>query len=259
MFVFLSFFYGAAIGSFVNVVATRLRVAPILNSRSKCLTCGTTLGVRDLVPVFSYLFLFGKCRTCKTPYGVSNLIVELIFGGIFVLLYVLFLSGQLTLLASGMWLAYYTVLAVVLGVITLYDIKHSYLPTGFLFAFLVLSFGMLIRNVMLGASYSVLLGPITVALPFLLLWLVSRGKWLGGGDVLMFLGVGAFFGAAQGLAVFFVSVWVGLIMSILWASLMKKKLVTRGPIPFVPFIVLAFTIVLFTDIDIFSIVSLFAW
>lgn len=259
MFVFLSFFYGAAIGSFVNVVATRLRVAPVLNARSKCLTCGTTLRVRDLVPVLSYVFLFGKCRTCKTPYGISNLIVEIVFGGIFVLLYVLFLSGQLTLFASVAWLVYYTLLAIVLGVITLYDIKHSYLPTGFLFAFLLLSFGMLARSVMLGAGYSALLGPVLVALPFLLLWLISRGRWLGGGDVLMFLGVGAFFGVAQGLAVFFVSVWIGLVMSIVSASLMKKKLVTRGPIPFVPFIVLAFMVVLFTDIDIFSIVSLFAW
>ena len=61
----IRFLLGAALFSFMNVVAWRLpRGMDPLKGRSVCPQCGHTLGVPDLVPVFSWLFLRGRCRHC---------------------------------------------------------------------------------------------------------------------------------------------------------------------------------------------------
>jgi leader peptidase (prepilin peptidase)/N-methyltransferase len=256
-FYLLSFFYGAAIGSFVQVVATRLNVAPIAKSKSKCLSCGEALRASDLVPVLSYLFLRGKCRYCKSPYGVSALIVEITFGLIFALLYHFMLFG-VPLASASLWLLYYTLVFISLGVIALYDYRHSYVPVTYLCLFSFLSLIMLGIRYSFDHSTAVLLGPLAVSLPFLLIWLFTRGKALGFGDVILYMAVGAFFGIEQGLAVLLISVWLGALIGIAIYLLRRRKNNTSTAIPFVPFIVAAFVIVLFTDMSIFSFASLFA-
>jgi len=261
VFAILSFLFGASIGSFVQVVVTRLHVAPIMKTRSKCLSCGEALRAFDLIPIFSYLFLKGKCRYCKTVYGISALIVEALYGAVFVALYYFFLQGQSSIFMVALLLTYYTLLFATFGVVALYDRMHSYIPVAYLMMYCVLTFLMLMVRYVAEPTSMVLLAPVIVALPFLLIWIVSKGKALGFGDVLLFLGVGAFFGVAQGIAVLLLSVWMGAIigggMYIVNAVNHDQKK-PSNIVPFVPFIVIAFLIVLFTDIDIFSIASLFA-
>lgn len=254
----LSFFFGASIGSYVLVVATQLNVASITKARSKCLSCGEALRAYDLVPIFSYLFLKGKCRYCKSPYGISALMMELIYGVVFTLLYHFILSGQASVIDSISWLIYYTVLFVTLGVIALYDKAHTYIPIYYLVVYLALTLGMLVMRYTDVRSVMELCAPFVVALPFFLVWLVSRGKALGFGDVVLFFGVGAFFGVAQGIAVLLTSVWAGALFGVAFYFSKKESERKNIAIPFVPFIVLAFLFVLFTDIDVFSIASLFA-
>ena len=255
----LAFILGSAIGSFVLVVASRYHVAPIINGRSKCLSCGEALRPSDLVPVFSYIFLKGKCRYCKSSYGVSALVVELLFGVVFLLLYRCILMGGNSLLLSTGELIYYTTLFGTLGVMALYDKAHSYIPTSFLSFFLLLTGGVYGVRVFEDPSIINFLSPFFVALPFLFLWLITKGKGLGFGDVILFFGVGMFFGTLQGLAVLIVSVWggalVGLYIKYGRGDAVGKKHVA---IPFVPFIALAFLVVLFTGIDALSIALLFS-
>ncbi len=253
----LFFLFGAAIGSFTLVVVTRLHVAPIASSRSKCLSCGEALRVWDLVPIFSYLSLGGSCRYCKTPYGAGSLLIECLFGGLFVLLYHFILSGFL-LVPLIAWLGYYTLLFISLGVVALYDYKHSYVPILYLAIFLVLSFAMLAMHYLYAPTSAVLLGPLVVALPFLSVWIITKGRGLGLGDVLLYAGVGAFFGIEQGLAVLLVSVWIGAIVGAYVYIKSFKHHTKSKAMPFVPFIVVAFLVVLFTDIDVFSIASIFS-
>ncbi len=242
----------------MQVIASRLNVAPILKGRSKCLSCGEALRPLDLIPVLSYLLLRGKCRYCKTRYGASALFVELFFGVTFLLLYQLVLSGQPTLLMSTLWLAYYTLLFGSLGVMALYDRLHSYIPFGFLVAYIVLTLGMFIRRLIESPDLITIASPLAVAAPFLLIWLVTKGKGLGFGDVILFFGVGAFFGMMQGFAVFIISIWLGAIAGLYLKYLAKKSHTKVTAIPFVPFIVVAFILVLFTGIDILSIARLFS-
>ena len=255
---FLSFFLGAALGSFVNVVVTRLHVAKTTNTRSKCLACGEKIRGYDLIPVLSYLLLKGKCRDCKSPYGISSLLIEVLYGVLFVLLYYFILRGQITPLYSLVWLLYYSLLFIVLGVVALYDYKHTYIPILHLLVYIVLTFLVLVIRYIATPSYIVLLGPLVVALPFFIIFLLTKGKGLGFGDVILFLGVGAFFGIEQGLAVLLISVWLGALYGMVVYSRRRKTNNHSTLIPFVPCIVISFLIVLFTDIDIFSIASLFA-
>lgn len=257
MFYLLSFLYGAAIGSFVQVVVTRLNVAPIMKSRSKCLSCGEALRAWDLVPLISYFFLKGKCRYCKVPYGIEALLVEVGFGLTFVFLYHFVLLGSTPLLGI-LWLVFYTVLFISLGVIALYDYKHSYVPIVYLAVFSLLSFAMLILRYIDQPNFASLLGPFVVALPFFIIWLVSKGRALGFGDVLLYLAVGAFFGIEQGLAVLLISIWMGAIVGVIIYLLRRKKGNKNTAVPFVPFIVIAFLIVLFTDVSILSIAHAFS-
>jgi leader peptidase (prepilin peptidase)/N-methyltransferase len=259
VFYFIAFLFGASIGSFVQVIVTRLNVAPIVKTRSKCLSCGEALRAYDLVPIFSYFFLGGKCRYCKSSYGVSTLLIEALYGCVFLALYQLILAGHPSLFLSGLWLIYYTVLFIVMGVIALYDMKHTYIPFLYLLAYAVLSLVMLLVRYNYEPSPLHLLAPFAVALPFLTLYLITRGRGVGFGDVVLFLGVGAFFGIAQGYAVLLLSVWMGALVGICMYLFNKNKKTTLSTaLPFVPFIVIAFLIVLFTDINIFSIASLFA-
>jgi leader peptidase (prepilin peptidase)/N-methyltransferase len=70
--------FGLLIGSFLTVVVDRVpRGKSIVQPGSSCGTCGMRLGVRDLVPVFSWLALRGKCRQCHSDIGVEPLVLEL--------------------------------------------------------------------------------------------------------------------------------------------------------------------------------------
>ncbi len=257
MFYILSFILGASIGSFTQVIATRLHVAPIIKGRSKCLSCGEALRASDLVPVFSYFFLRGKCRYCKTPYGISSVVIEVIFGAVFLALYHFILRESPTLLVSSWWLAYYTILFIVLGVMALYDRAHSFIPVSFLASFLVLTLLMFVIHLTTSFSLEVLLAPLIVALPFFFVWAITKRKGVGFGDVILFFGVGAFFGVYEGLAVFILSVWMGAIVGLYYKYVVTKNKTKTTAIPFVPFIVFSFLVVLFTGIDIFSIAFLF--
>lgn len=252
MLTLLSFFYGASLGSFTQVLVTRLHVASVLNGRSKCLSCGESLKWFDLIPILSYLVLRGKCRTCKNSFGIEHLFVEILFGAVFVLVYTGVLSGRGVTVEAFFWLVFYSLVCISLGAITMYDIRHKVVPGFFFVMFLLLSLlALVIRFVTEGGVY-VFFAPILVALPFLLAFIVTKGKALGFGDILMYLAVGAFFGLEQGLAVLLLSVWIGGAVALLLHVKNRKTYSMKTALPFVPFITLAFFIVLFTDIDIVS-------
>ncbi len=72
-------FFGLALGSFLTCVIYRLPRGLLITGRqrSRCPACGTTLGWRELIPAFSYMFQGGKCRHCAQPIGVRYVLIEL--------------------------------------------------------------------------------------------------------------------------------------------------------------------------------------
>ncbi len=71
-------FVGASVGSFITLITYRLpRGEQITMERSRCPRCRTSLGLRDLVPVFSWLFSRGRCRHCGMKISIRYPLTEL--------------------------------------------------------------------------------------------------------------------------------------------------------------------------------------
>lgn len=90
----MAFIFGIVVGSFLNVCIYRLpHDESLVTPPSHCPRCGTRLRGRDLVPLFSYLFLRGKCRYCGVRISPRYFIIEFITGLLFVAVWYA-LAGQ---------------------------------------------------------------------------------------------------------------------------------------------------------------------
>lgn len=80
------FLYGICIGSFLNVLIYRLPNNESLVKRaSHCMTCQTKIRKRDLIPVFSWIFLRGKCHSCGAKISAQYPIVEALNGILYII------------------------------------------------------------------------------------------------------------------------------------------------------------------------------
>lgn len=82
-----AFAFGAAIGSFLNVIIYRLpREESIAFPPSHCPTCDEPIKWYDNIPILSYLLLNGRCRKCNSSISIQYPIVEFLTAILFVLL-----------------------------------------------------------------------------------------------------------------------------------------------------------------------------
>ena len=79
------FIIGTLFGSFYTLAVYRIpKRQDIVHTHSYCPNCNHKLGLLDLFPIFSYLFLGGKCRYCKEKIRPRYLILEVLSGILFV-------------------------------------------------------------------------------------------------------------------------------------------------------------------------------
>lgn len=208
-----AFFFGALgliVGSFLNVLLARTGIRP-LTGRSECLSCGRQLLVRDLIPIVSWLALRGRCRFCKERISVQYPLVELAAAALFVALALAALPPLLLVLSLA--------IVSLLIAIFFYDLKHMLIPDAWVWSFNALTLflmlfvgweptGMLLYNL-----YPIIAGPIA-ALPLFALWLVSRGRWMGLGDVKLVLGFGWLLGVAAGIYAVVLAFLIGALVSV---------------------------------------------
>ena len=84
---FISFIVGSCVGSFLNVVALRLqREEDFIRGHSHCEACLHKLNWKDLIPVLSWIGLKGKCRYCGRNISPRYWMVEVVSGGMFLLM-----------------------------------------------------------------------------------------------------------------------------------------------------------------------------
>lgn len=82
------FIMGTFFGSFYTLAVYRLPLhKDITHEHSFCPNCNHKLGILDLIPVFSYIFLGGKCRYCSQKIRIRYLLLEILSGIVFVLLF----------------------------------------------------------------------------------------------------------------------------------------------------------------------------
>ena len=85
------FIFGLILGSFYTVVGERLPEGKsIVNPPSHCPNCNHRLGILELIPVFSFLFLGGKCKKCRSKIPVLSTIIEVLTAMLFLIAYIRF-------------------------------------------------------------------------------------------------------------------------------------------------------------------------
>lgn len=79
---FILFMLGACLSSFGSCVGYRIpRGMNWISGHSQCNVCGKPLTFKELIPVFSCLFLSARCSKCRAYFGWRNCICESLFGG----------------------------------------------------------------------------------------------------------------------------------------------------------------------------------
>lgn len=234
--IYLIFFiFGIVIGSFLNVCIYRIPVdESIVSPPSHCTNCGTRLKPKDLIPIFSWLFLKGRCAYCGSKISYRYALVELLTGLMFVFAYYRLGFSPLVLP--------YIFLMCILLIASLIDFEHYIIPdslniTGI--AALII-FNLIFQFVPWKES---IMGCVIGALPFLLIVLITGGNGMGMGDVKLMGVIGLYIGWKMALLTVFLSfILGGIIGIILLATKVKSR---QDPMPFGPWIALSAFIVMF--------------
>jgi len=259
------FIFGTLFGSFASVLIWRIRTGEwgIMTSRSHCPKCEHTLGVLDLFPIFSYVFLGGKCRFCKEKISpvypfleLSTGILFMFSGYVFIDQTQLFLGNHTEMLKLGFYLA----VAFVTIVFVFYDILFMEIPDEVLIPANIILF-ILLFVVSLGINIPVfehflpfsnkllnipvinaLLGSFGIFLFFYIQILISGGKWMGGGDLRIALFMGLVAGAKIAALGLLLAYFLGSIIGII---ILLYKRDRNTEIPFGPYLALGLYISLF--------------
>jgi leader peptidase (prepilin peptidase)/N-methyltransferase len=238
------FILGLIIGSFLNVVIYRYNTGKSLGGRSQCLACGKVLHWYELVPVFSYLLQRGRCRGCGSKFSWQYPAVELATA-------ILFASSWLLPLSFVSHLIYLAAIAL-LVVIAAYDFRHLIIPDGPVYAFALLG---LLEAALTNALWPRLLAGLGLTAFFWILWGVSRGRWLGFADGKLALGLGFFLGATDGISAVVLAFWIGAAVGlalIAYSRLSARfgRVTMKSELPFAPFLILGFLLVLLLNIHV---------
>ncbi|QQG38224.1 MAG: prepilin peptidase [Candidatus Kaiserbacteria bacterium] len=198
--------FGLIVGSFLNVLILRWGKEGI-GGRSRCPVCKRELAWFDLIPIFSWIFLRGRCRTCGARISIQYPLVE----GATALTFALIGASPVPLTLQLFALP----IAALLIAIAVYDLYHTIIPDVWAYVAAVLSLAAALTAPAASdnALEIVLSGPIAAA-PLFLLWLVSRGRWMGLGDGKLALTLGWLLGFPAGLIAVFFAFVLGALVSV---------------------------------------------
>ena len=245
MIVALLVIVGLAFGSFVNALVWRLHAKrDWVKERSECPHCHHVLGPLDLVPVLSWVFLRGKCRYCHKPIPDSPL-VELALPALFIFSYLLW---PLPLEGVGLYdFVFWLVFLVGFMALAVYDLKWFLLPDYIVFPLIALAAAQLVgRVVIFGGSWrdlvSGLIGAAVMSGMFYIIYVISKGAWIGFGDVKLALVLGALAGGAvPSLLVLFVASVIGTAASL--PLVLAGKANRKSHLPFGPMLIAGLVVV----------------
>lgn len=264
---------GLLVGSFLNVVALRFNTGKSLGGRSRCFSCGGKLSWYELMPAFSWILQKGRCLKCGSRISSMYLFGEVLTAIFFSLIAARgIMTGvewfSLEYLVSTIFLF---IVFSVLIVIFLYDLRHKIIPDslslafGFL-AFISLFFFNFVNGIFTYVSWHIpelfnILAGLLIPLPFVLLWFISKGKWIGLGDPKIMVGMGFLFGLERGFTSVFLSFWIGalFVFAVLIINLtFRKRLLRTGKksimkeeLPFAPFLIVATLITMVFNLNLF--------
>lgn len=208
---------------------------------SRCLHCGYLLRWYDLIPLVSWLSLGGKCRNCHTPIGIMEPLIEFGTAVFFVASYALWptdLTSGLHIATFAAWL----IAGIGLAIMFAYDARWFLLPDKINFA--VIGLGLVSTVLMVidstdtaGAIWNAVGSVGILSGIYLVLYLISQGRWIGFGDIKLGLGLGLLLGDWKLAAIgFFFANLIGCLVVI--PGLASGKLKRTSRVPFGPLLIM---------------------
>lgn len=222
---------GLIAGSFGSVIVERIPRSQSLLGRSQCPLCRKSLGWWNLIPILSFLFQRGTCTQCKT--SISPLYPLLETGSAAVFVAALFLSKFLLLQSMILGLALWLLL-----LIAIIDARTQGIPDllNIPFCLLTLTLGWIEGWI---AFEALLIGPMFFGLQ----WAISRGRWVGSGDIILSFGIGALLGSTKDMITALAIAYIlGGIVAVL--LILTKKKTRRDHLAFGPFLAVGTMVVM---------------
>jgi len=229
IFLVWEFIFGTIIGSFLNVLISRLpREESIIYPPSHCPHCKKNIKWYDNIPIFSYFILLGRCRSCKSPISIRYPIVEALTGILFILINSL-LGFRIS--DFGFWLNAFFVSALI--VVIFADFETEIIPDEIIF------FGIPLALIFHFFSGNIIASLFGCAMGYSLLFLISlfgkiifKKEALGYGDVKLAALMGAWLTTDGLFPALFLGYFIGAFLALLLLIFKIKK---RGDyIPFGP-------------------------
>ncbi|MFH1036584.1 MAG: prepilin peptidase [Patescibacteria group bacterium] len=255
-FSFIILIFGLAVGSLLNAIIYRINSKEsFLLGRSHCPDCLHQLSWKDLFPVFSFIALGGKCRYCKKPISCQYPLVELTTA----ILFVLILDYEFRIMnyefLSSIFILnslFQILVCCFLIIIFVYDLKHYIIPDGAVFSAITIAFlyNFIYSLFIIHNSYFLIQSLISAtgaAIFFLVIFLVSKGNWMGFGDVKLAFLMGIFLGYPDIIPALFLAFFIGAIMGVVLIIFKKKKF--SSEVPFGPFLVAGTFLALFWGVN----------
>ncbi len=266
------FVFGALIGSFLNVCIYRLPIGrSIVIPSSACTSCGQPVKWFMNIPVISYFILRGRCDTCFSSFSIRYAAIEFLNAVIYLLLF--------WKLGFGLEFIGWAIFSSCLIIIFFVDYDHWLILDSITFPMTI--FGMVFHTFagkfsfydsflflllptfektenqfvlnFLDSLSGMLLGYLFFAL--IAFWgaVFFKQEAMGGGDIKFAVLIGAFLGCDKAFTAFLLSFFIGFVFVI--PLLLKHKNFSKKPVPFGTFMAIAAFIVIFFELNFFSLYS----
>jgi leader peptidase (prepilin peptidase)/N-methyltransferase len=224
------FIGGLCAGSYMNVLIYRLpRGINTVKGRSFCPDCGHTLHWYDLFPLFSFIFLGGRCRYCRAPISPRYAAIELLNALLWVAYAHKFMLNPITMAA-------HFIFGSALICIIFIDAKHMLIFDRF-------NVAIALAGVMIAADKYIyenlqhhhepfpqdvtvidrLIGAVCISGLFYLIALLSRGRYMGGGDIKLTAAAGLVLGWKNMLGVLVIASFAGSVCSLTLMAIDKLR------------------------------------
>ena len=263
---FIVFLYGIVIGSFLNVCILRIPLKEnITSKRSHCWKCGHKLAWYDLFPLFSYIFLKGKCRYCGEHISVQYPIIEALNGVLWCLtfaivgfeweaVFICLVISALIVITVVDWRTFEIPFGAVIYIFVIGIAHLAYVIVNWRMSIAAGNNGEVVREVasemMLdnGTSftftetqrfiagiahapwYEYVIGFFAISVPFLLIYIISKGKGIGGGDVKLMAAAGLVIGWKLALLAMIAGCLYGSVIHIIRMKVSKEgRVLAMGP------------------------------
>ena len=244
------FIIGACAGSFCSALLHRTRHGgSVVSGRSRCTSCKKELGPIDLIPIVSWIIRRGHCRFCGAKFSWQYLALEVVFGALFVGAYYRYCGWSDFCTSSGaLSTARLAAFLVFLGLIFMYDARHGEIPDSYSIVGAVTAF---VVNVFIKPEdwlWYILAAAVGAAF-FGVQYALSRGRWVGDGDILLGAMIGAMVGWPNVISAIFFAYIIGMVFVVALMAARRKKM--TDTIPLGPLLAIGTALVLFFPSEIF--------